>query len=114
SPADQRGLRQACASRRSPVSKLRPAKGHRGFLRRPVFPPESRQERMSTMATRISKPLSSNAPSSDAWDDQSPEGRQAIAVSLNELLADLFALYLKTKNFHWHVSGPHFRDYHLL
>lgn len=33
---------------------------------------------------------------------------------LNELLADVFALYLKTKNFHWHVSGPHFRDYHLL
>lgn len=34
--------------------------------------------------------------------------------ALNELLADVFALYLKTKNFHWHVSGPHFRDYHLL
>jgi starvation-inducible DNA-binding protein len=33
---------------------------------------------------------------------------------LNALLADVFALYLKTKNFHWHVSGPHFRDYHLL
>src|SRR5271167_1755834 len=34
--------------------------------------------------------------------------------ALTGLLADLFALYLKTKNFHWHVSGPHFRDYHLL
>ena len=34
--------------------------------------------------------------------------------ALNALLADVFALYLKTKNFHWHVSGPHFRDYHLL
>jgi starvation-inducible DNA-binding protein len=34
--------------------------------------------------------------------------------ALNELLADVFALYLKTKNFHWHVSGPHFRDYHLM
>lgn len=34
--------------------------------------------------------------------------------ALNELAADVFALYLKTKNFHWHVSGPHFRDYHLL
>ncbi|WP_333794153.1 Dps family protein [Hyphomicrobium sp.] len=34
--------------------------------------------------------------------------------ALNELLADTFALFLKTKNFHWHVSGPHFRDYHLL
>src|SRR4249920_79405 len=37
-----------------------------------------------------------------------------IAAALNAVLADSFALYLKTKNFHWHVSGPHFRDYHLL
>jgi starvation-inducible DNA-binding protein len=37
-----------------------------------------------------------------------------ISEALTALLADLFALYLKTKNFHWHVSGPHFRDYHLL
>jgi starvation-inducible DNA-binding protein len=38
----------------------------------------------------------------------------AITAALNSLLADLFAIYLKTKNFHWHMSGPHFRDYHLL
>jgi starvation-inducible DNA-binding protein len=37
-----------------------------------------------------------------------------IAGAMNALLADIFALYLKTKNFHWHMSGPHFRDYHLL
>ena len=37
-----------------------------------------------------------------------------ISAALNVLLADMFALYLKTKNFHWHMSGPHFRDYHLL
>jgi starvation-inducible DNA-binding protein len=37
-----------------------------------------------------------------------------ISAALNALVADMFALYLKTKNFHWHVSGPHFRDYHLL
>jgi starvation-inducible DNA-binding protein len=37
-----------------------------------------------------------------------------IGGALNGLLADVFALYLKTKNFHWHVSGPHFRDYHLM
>jgi starvation-inducible DNA-binding protein len=37
-----------------------------------------------------------------------------IASTLTVLLADMFALYIKTKNFHWHVSGPHFRDYHLL
>ena len=40
--------------------------------------------------------------------------RRDIAGALTILLADLFALYIKTKNFHWHVSGPHFRDYHLL
>jgi starvation-inducible DNA-binding protein len=37
-----------------------------------------------------------------------------VSSALNILLADMFALYLKTKNFHWHMSGPHFRDYHLL
>jgi len=37
-----------------------------------------------------------------------------VADSLNALLADSYALYIKTKNFHWHVSGPHFRDYHLM
>jgi starvation-inducible DNA-binding protein len=44
-------------------------------------------------------------------------GRNAskdIAGAINAILADSFALYMKTKNFHWHVSGPHFRDYHLL
>ncbi|MGB5483338.1 Dps family protein [Parasphingorhabdus sp.] len=40
--------------------------------------------------------------------------KKAIAEALNGILADSFALYLKTKNFHWHVSGPHFRDYHLM
>lgn len=45
-----------------------------------------------------------------------PEGNSthAVAEALNGVLADSFALYLKTKNFHWHVSGPHFHDYHLL
>src|SRR5438093_8706752 len=37
-----------------------------------------------------------------------------IAGAMNAILADVFALYVKTKNFHWHMSGPHFRDYHLL
>jgi starvation-inducible DNA-binding protein len=46
--------------------------------------------------------------------DLAPNAVRDIAGALNALLADTFALYLKTKNFHWHVSGPHFRDYHLL
>ena len=46
--------------------------------------------------------------------DLSPAAVKDITGALNALLADVFALYLKTKNFHWHMSGPHFRDYHLL
>src|SRR6516225_4188188 len=46
--------------------------------------------------------------------DLTPEAVHDLSAELNVLLADMFALYLKTKNFHWHVSGPHFRDYHLL
>src|SRR6201997_4457191 len=43
-----------------------------------------------------------------------PESVREIAGALNKFLSDVFALYLKTKNFHWHMSGPHFRDYHLM
>src|SRR5246127_1189856 len=46
--------------------------------------------------------------------DLSEEAVRGISAALNGVLADSFALYLKTKNFHWHISGPHFRDYHLL
>ena len=46
--------------------------------------------------------------------DLGEEARRDISAALNLILADVFALYLKTKNFHWHVSGPHFRDYHLM
>ena len=44
----------------------------------------------------------------------SPAATRDIAATMNAILADVFALYLKTKNFHWHLSGPHFRDYHLM
>src|ERR1700712_2431984 len=46
--------------------------------------------------------------------DMNAAATAAISAALNGVLADVFALYLKTKNFHWHMSGPHFRDYHLL
>jgi starvation-inducible DNA-binding protein len=46
--------------------------------------------------------------------DLKREATGEIANALNAVLADVFALYMKTKNFHWHMSGPHFRDYHLL
>src|SRR5437870_3421643 len=46
--------------------------------------------------------------------DLSSTATKDISAAMNGLLADVFALYVKTKNFHWHLSGPHFRDYHLL
>ena len=48
----------------------------------------------------------------DTPTDLSAEATRDIAGAMNAILADVFALYLKTKNFHWHLSGPHFRDYH--
>ena len=46
--------------------------------------------------------------------DLSAKATKDIAAAMNGILSDVFALYIKTKNFHWHMSGPHFRDYHLL
>jgi starvation-inducible DNA-binding protein len=46
--------------------------------------------------------------------DLKPAATKDITAAMNAILADVFAMYLKTKNFHWHMSGPHFRDYHLL
>jgi starvation-inducible DNA-binding protein len=50
----------------------------------------------------------------DTPTDLSPEATEAVSEALNGVLADSFALYMKTKNYHWHISGPHFRDYHLM
>ena len=59
------------------------------------------------LAARRNAPLATRT-------DLSAAGTKDIAAAMNAILADVFALYLKTKNFHWHMSGPHFRDYHLL
>jgi starvation-inducible DNA-binding protein len=53
-------------------------------------------------------------PALDTPTDLSENAVRELSAKLNGILADAFALYLKTKNFHWHISGPHFRDYHLL
>jgi len=63
----------------------------------------SRQELVSRRATPLATPT-----------DLKAVATRDISAALNGILADVFALYLKTKNFHWHMSGPHFRDYHLL
>ena len=57
----------------------------------------------------LRRPAATETPS-----DLGAEALRGISAALNTLLADMFALYMKTKNFHWHMSGPHFRDFHLL
>lgn len=61
-----------------------------------------------------SKPAPRRAAALATPSDLSKDAARDLGAALSRLLADVFALYLKTKNFHWHVSGPHFRDYHLL
>jgi starvation-inducible DNA-binding protein len=65
---------------------------------------------MANTSKMISRQKSALATRSDL----EPNAVKDITAALNALLADVFSLYLKTKNFHWHMSGPHFRDYHLL
>ena len=63
----------------------------------------------------MQKSTGANVPPSLATPtDLGSNATRDIAAALNEVLADVFALYMKTKNFHWHMSGPHFRDYHLM
>jgi starvation-inducible DNA-binding protein len=65
-------------------------------------------------ASKPKKAASKGAPRLETPTDLSGNAVPEIAQALNGLVADAYALYSKTKNFHWHVSGPHFRDYHLL
>ena len=60
------------------------------------------------------KPISAAKAALRTPSDLDEKDAAAIADALNGIVADTFALYVKTKNFHWHMSGPHFRDYHLL
>jgi starvation-inducible DNA-binding protein len=65
--------------------------------------------KMSTKDAKARRDESLHTPT-----DLGAKASRDLAAALNLLLADVYALYFKTKNFHWHVSGPHFRDYHLL
>ena len=67
----------------------------------------SNAAKMQDLKTRQMAPIATPA-------DLDGAAARDIAAAMNAILADAFALYLKTKNFHWHMSGPHFRDYHLL
>ena len=65
-------------------------------------------------STKTHEPKQRRRAPVDTPTDLSAEATRDIAGAMNAILADVFALYLKTKNFHWHLSGPHFRDYHLM
>src|SRR5277367_53604 len=78
-----------------------------------------RQDREIEIAVTRRKTMASKSATrvrdlTDAPTDLAGDAVVAISGALREMLADVFALYLKTKNFHWHMSGRHFRDYHLL
>ncbi len=66
------------------------------------------------MGTNAASRLASETGSSEPMGELAREGVLEISTALRHLLADVFALYVKTKNFHWHMTGRHFRDYHLL
>jgi starvation-inducible DNA-binding protein len=67
----------------------------------------SKSKKRETLESRRAAPLTTPT-------DLGAQASKDISGGMNAVLADVFALYLKTKNFHWHMSGPHFRDYHLL
>src|SRR5215510_1252987 len=69
--------------------------------------PTATEPKTSELKQRQHLPLSTPT-------DLRPEATRDVSAAMNAILADVFALYLKTKNFHWHLSGPHFRDYHLM
>ena len=66
------------------------------------------------VSTATDLPKAQRASSGETPTDLGSEATRAISTALNTLLADMFALYIKTKTFHWHMAGPHFRDFHLL
>ena len=67
-----------------------------------------------SQSNKVSKLKSDSPDALDTPTDLSSKAVKEVSQALNEILADSYALFLKTKNFHWHVSGPHFRDYHEL
>jgi starvation-inducible DNA-binding protein len=86
-----------------------------GVITPKFTPPQCRWRRIAKET--IMKSQTVRSPSVAALQtpsDLSEKDTRAIAEALNHIVADCFTLYVKTKNFHWHMSGPHFRDYHLL
>jgi starvation-inducible DNA-binding protein len=87
------------------------------FQRQPLIANSFQHSEVTTVSNKVTKlkPRASRpVPALDTPTDLDTADVKAVSEALNGLLADSYALYLKTKNFHWHASGPHFRDYHLL
>ena len=81
---------------------------------KPAAKPAAKAASKPAAKPAAAKAAPRRAPALATPSDLSKNATRDLSAALNRLLADVFALYLKTKNFHWHVSGPHFRDYHLL
>jgi starvation-inducible DNA-binding protein len=69
---------------------------------------------MTTLVAQARAPEHQEMRPSDPSTSLTSEAIKDLSAAMNQVLADVFTLYIKTKNFHWHMSGPHFRDYHLL
>ena len=95
-------------ARREPGSPL--TRNLLSAARRPIRGTTSRDNVSKVTQLKRGK----SAPELDTPTDLDDKAVAEISKALNGILADSFALYLKTKNFHWHISGPHFRDYHLM
>ncbi len=95
-----------------------PRKRDDSVTRPPVTVPQSKQQGQNHMkrnsSTKTSELLQRREAPLTTPTDLTRSATEDITAAMNAILADVFALYLKTKNFHWHMSGPHFRDYHLL
>src|SRR3982074_723371 len=90
------------------VSRQRSGRADRSTHERKIMKmPVAEKEKPREAAPGRKAPLATRT-------DLSAAATKDIAAAMNGMLADVFALYVKTKNFHWHMSGPHFRDYHLL
>jgi len=100
-------VKKPAAAKKPPVAKAAAAK--------PVTKPVAAKAPVAAKV-ELDKPaaLKTRARALATPTDLGGDATRDLSGALNRLLADVFALYLKTKNFHWHVSGPHFRDYHLL
>src|SRR5947208_4211265 len=93
---------------------MEPAACLRALIFAPLAPLRAPNPRGITLSKVTQLRRGKPAANLDTPTDLDDRTVQEISAALNAILADSFALYLKTKNFHWHISGPHFRDYHLM